>query len=333
MLFKSTTQLKEYATVSGNGDFNGYKASLRVVENKFIIPILGDEQYKELNEAVNSGEGEDQFSDQEKNLLEKCRMAIGPLFCYVHADKTDISFTESGIRRAETDGLKTAYQYQKNDFKTANLAEGEDALELLLQFLEEHKEEYESWTSSKSFEKYRSLFIKSGFEFNEFFPSATPYRNYWAMRTKMLDIEENTIRPFLGDAIFDELKEIDANVLSNFTDLEYKLLFKIKKAIANLTVAYAAPLLNVQIIGNDLTIHAATSFTTNDNDNKRAGIIDNALSIFIKSCESAGRDWLNNADKFLNDNKTHFQNWPGLAANDADDDCCNDGTGGAFGMC
>ncbi len=67
------------------------------------------------------------------------RSVIGPLTCYYYAPKADVKLSDSGMRRAETGTLKTAYIEQRSEFKEANLREGEAATEALLYFLEEKK--------------------------------------------------------------------------------------------------------------------------------------------------------------------------------------------------
>lgn len=333
MIFKTVIQLKKYCQLAGNPQMEALTASLRMTDNSYIIPILGITLYKELDSAVAGADAnETGLSDRLKDLLHQCRMISGPMFCYTHADKADVIFSDTGMKRSESGDSKTAYQEQRSKFKDANLLEGEAAMELLIQFLEEKKAVYPTWTSSDNFKRYRSLFIKSGAEFNENFTCSTPYRNFWAMRSKMMDIEENSIRKFLGDEIFDALKAKNVLTDPGFTEKEKTLLIKIKKAIAYLTVAAAAPVLNVRITGTDLSVRAAASFSTNDNDNVRAGMTDTALELLIRSCNSTGKEWLNNADRYLNKNKTDFLSWIGFKAETDDDDCIN-GTGGAFGMC
>jgi hypothetical protein len=303
-----------------------------MVEQSDIVPILGDDLYQALITAIEAETDADPLPEAFKDLLHQCRMAIGPLFCYYHADKSDVLFSDAGMQRVETQTNKTAYQEQRTKFKEANLAEGEKALELLIQFLEKNMDNYEEWTDSANFKRYRSLFIKTGTEFKELYPSHSPYRNYWAMRSKMQDVEENNIRPFLGDELFEELKEQLLQKEPDLTDEELKLIEKLKKAIANFTVAFSIPLLNVRIASNGITIPAATTFSTNDVENTRSGITDKMFSTIIRSCNDTGAAWLNNSKKYLSENKTAFATWIGFVKDSSDDNCYKNGTGGAFGL-
>ena len=315
MLFKTSIKIKEYAQLAGEINFASIVPTLRMVEKKHIGAILGSELYNALDTAYTNAADENNLSASNKKLLLQCRMVIGPMLCCYYIDKADVLLGDSGAQRSETATNKTAFQYQGTKFKEANLREGEDATELLLQFLEENKADYPQWTASYTFKQYRSLFIKTGNEFNELYPSQSPYRNYWAMRTKMLDVEENIIRPFLGDTMTDALKAKDQTNNPVFTDKEKQLLFKLKKAISNYTVAFAVPQMNVRINANGLSVLATSSFSTNDNENTRSGANDTAINALIKSCTNTGQEWIVNATKFLNDNKVDFPDWIGFTEN------------------
>lgn len=332
MLFKNLETLKKYSQYGGTGDFSALESSLRMVEYTQIIPVIGQELYDNIQLAVKNAPTVDDIVDEYKQVTIHCLMAIGPLFCYHHADKADILFDGSGMKRTETNTNKTAYQEQRNKFKEANLAEGEQALEMLIKYLEDNINDFPEWTDSKNFKIYRSLFIKTGSEFNEIFPSATPYRNYWAMRSKMNDVEENQIRPFLGDTIFDALKENDRAADLPFTDQQNELLSRIKKAIANFTVAFSVPILNVRMNSMGITIPAITNFSTNDGENTRSGIADKWVDTFTKSCITTAQSWLTNAAKYLSEHEAEFPEWIGFKKSNNVYCPSNTGDGGGFGL-
>jgi hypothetical protein len=215
------------------------------------------------------------------------------------------------MQRLETGSNKTAYQEQRTQFREQNLREGEVASELLLQFLEDNKTYYPLWVGTPAFKKYRSLFIKSGKEFQELFTSHSPCRNYLAMRPTMMQVEENSIRNLLGDVLFDDLKAKDNLTTPVFTVKEKLLLEKIKRAIAFLTVAFSIPLLNIRIDANGITVASGAGTTDNQITSRKASP-DNALDPMIRNCEASGIAWLKNAENYLNraDNLLAFTGWP-----------------------
>ena len=331
MLFKDTTKLLEYAQLTSAVNFIGLKPTLRIVETAHILPVLGNTLYSNLNNAYALITNETSLSTADQNLLDACRAVIGPYLAYYYAPKAEVKLSDSGLQRTETANAKTAFQYQGANFREALLREGEACTEYLLQFLDDNKEAYPDWTESSAFAAYRSLFIKTGGEFNQLFPSASPYRNYWAMRAKMLQVEEQNIRTAIGSALFDHLKAVDLSPSLAFTDQEKKLMEKLKGAIANFTVAFSIPLLSVRVDANGITVMNLGPRTSRDQEAARTNAGANEFNHLIQTCNDAGAAWLKDAIKFLNDNASDFPDWS-MATETTDDLCGNADLKGSFGM-
>jgi hypothetical protein len=306
MLFKDTIKLKEFAQITGAVNFASVKLTIQNVENTHLVPVLGDTLYKSLNDAYTAASSESTLTAQQLALLDKCRYVIGPYVCYYYAPKADVALSDGGARRAETAQEKTAFQYQVTNFREANLRDAENATETLISFLETNKADYSDWTTSDAFKQYRSLFIKTGNEFQSLYPSATPYRNYMAMRFKMFDIEEQLIRDAITGDLYDYLKEKDADATYTFTDSEQKFSLRLKKAIAYLTVAYAVPHINVRIDSNGVTVTGGRGSTTNDATAKQETAPDNQLSWLVKNATESGQQWLKSALQYLADHAGDF---------------------------
>ncbi len=332
MLFKDTKKLVDYAEITLSTNFHTVKPSIDRIEEAILIPILGTELYTELDNAYTAATNESSLTGNEKTLLDKCRKVIGSYLGYYFAPIGELKFSDSGMRRSETASEKTAYQYQVTNFREACLRNGEYATESLLEFLQTNSSNYSSWENSSAFTRYKLLFIKSGKEFNEYFTSHTPYRNYWAMRSKMTDVEELNMRAALGDDLFDALKEKDQAQPASFTDKEEKLLFKLKKAIANFTVSFAIPLLAVRMDANGITVATSGARTSRDEDAQRQNATDNNMANIIRSTSSTGEEWLKDAIKYLNQNAADFPLWPAPVVDTVDEEEINNNLNGTFSL-
>ena len=323
MLFKTTAELKAYAQLTGDVNFASIKPTLRFVETFHLIAIIGKELYRSLDDAYTTSEAT--LTEVHKALLEQCRLMVAPYLVYYYAPKADVQLSDSGMTKSK----EAAYQYQGTAFREANLREAEMCEELLLQFLEENKAGYPQWQASDSFKDYRALFIKSGNEFDKLFSSASPYRNYRALRTKMPDVEEQMVRMAIGDTLFDALKTKDAGD-QGFTAQEKELLFKLKKAIAYQVVALSVPVLQIRIDAGGISVMAKTVTGSNDDRNMRSTASDEALRDLIIACTAGAQTWLKNANDYLEKNATHFS-W--TKTTEAKPCRINDHLTGTFGMC
>lgn len=305
MLFKDNTKLSEYASFKGFIEFYAIKRTLRSIERNHIVKLIGSSLYNSLDTALAGVGNENDLSDANKKLLHECRNVIGPYLGYYYAPIAEISLSASGARRSETDSEKTAYQYQVTKFRQAELLEAEIASELLLQFLEENRSSYAQWVESAEFKKYRSLFIQTASDFNDQYNTASPYRNFWAMRWKMVDVEAQQIKPKLGDALYNALKAKLAASTVTLSNKEKELLVMLKKAIAYYTVAFALPHLTVRLDDNGLTVVETGGTNSNDNNN-RTGADANRLSVLINEAISSAQSWMDMAITYLKTNATDF---------------------------
>jgi hypothetical protein len=333
MLFKDTLKLKEYTEFT-EVNFASVKLTIRQVEEAELVSIVGNTLYNSLNNAYTAAANESDLTDEQQALLDRCRMVIAPYVSYYYAPKAEIQLSDSGPRRAETAQVKTAYGYQVVNFREQKLREAEKAAESLLLFLETNKATYTDWLTSPEFADYRSLFIKTGTEFNIYFRSASPYRNYWAWRYKMYDVEEQTIKTALGDDLYDHLKETDADADGTFTDAEKTLLTKLKKAIAYFTVAFAVPFSSIRFDANGITVASANSTVDNKDQQLRIPANADQISQVMRDAESAGKSWLQNAIDFIVKNPDSFTDY--IIEDTSADDCCTNNTNeclnGSFGL-
>lgn len=325
MLFKKTSEVIGYADLHSETNFAAYSKHIRNVEVWHVVPVIGRELYDSLNNAYALITDENLLSPANKLLLDQCRRVIGPYLCYYYAPKSDVKLGDGGMQRQETANSKSAFQEQRTDFREANLMEAQTNIEFLLEFLELNQSSYPEWVDSSAFANYKKLFIKSGREFNEYFSSQSPFRNFWAMRPKMVDVEDN-IREVIGDALFTFLKTKNLEGTA-FSAKENDLLFKLKKAIAYLTVAFSVPYLNVRIDGNGLSIMDSQR-AARDADAKRTNADAEAKNNLIKSATTNGQDWMGKSMKFINDNASDFPSW--LAPVAAEAESINNEVGGLF---
>jgi hypothetical protein len=342
MLIRSNETLLEFAELTATIQFASVKSTIRLVENQHLVPVLGKELYDSLDAAYTTSLTDPTASPLtalQTSLLEKCRCVIGPMLCYYYTPKAEVKLSNAGAQRLETTTNKTAFQNQVVNFREQNLREGEIATEQLLEFLETWKVDLPTWVNSEAFKEYRKLFIKSGKEFDTLFSSASPYRNYWAMRSKMLEVEQGTIRTMLGEDLFAALKTKDNATTPAFNNEEKELIFKLKKAIAYATVALSIPFLNVRIDANGITIQS-NARATNDELAKRGPAGVPILNTIIQKCEAAAGAWVNNVAQYLNDHLEAFTGlWPVITAYEqniidrrVEPDRFNEQQGGSYGL-
>lgn len=294
MLFKSTADLQQYTEVNSHVNFASLQSSIRRAEKELLVPVVGIPFLADIDTKYNANV----LSVAEANLLKVLQAALAPYAMSLYIPKAEVNVTDGGVRRMETDTAKTAFQYQVTALKKAYEAEAASAVEYLVEYLELNKADFPAWTASEAFLKYRGLFIKTGGQFNEYFPTATPWRNFLFLRPLIADIEQSLIAAQLGDAFFVALKAKEKTIAPDYTPEEQQLLQLIKKAVAHKTIAEAIARQVVRIDGNGISVIAGGG--SGDADSVRGSVSDNQLSHLRSNTLSWAESWLAEMNSYLN---------------------------------
>lgn len=306
MLFKKVEDVLQFAEMTTSVNFASIQGTIRNIEHWHLVPILDKALYASLHNAYQLITLETSLTNAQQELLFMCRNVIGSYLCYYYAPKAEVKLSDGGVRRLETEQAKSAFQYQVKNFRDQHLREAEQHCESLFAFLDENQSSYPQWVESKSFAAFRLLFIKSASEFNEIYTTSSPFRNFFAMRFKMVDVEIQLIKPAITAPLFAVLKGKDLSAPDTFTEAEIELLSYLKKTIAYYTVAFALPYLAVRFDENGITITSEQGRSTNDNQAKLGDAGDVKISNLIRKCTEDGRQWLQTATNFILDNLTEF---------------------------
>lgn len=322
MLFKNITEIKEH-TECGAVTFASLSKSIRLAEAAYIKPVLGAALYDALNTAYQAAPGTP-LADRFVSLLYNVQETLAPFAMYIYIPKAEVMVTDSGAMRTETATNKSAFQYQITNQRNTLLTEAMAMQEQLLQFLETNKSDYSEWTDSDEFKKYRSLFIKTAEQFNTIYSTASPYRNYYFMRSIMFDCEQQIIRKAIGDPLFTDLKTKDAAPDQNFSDEEKILIQKLNSAITHFTIAKAIPRLSMRLDDQGITVMSAGT-SSNDDNSKRNNAPDNQLSLLMRTENDDGDAWLSDALEYISTNASEsvFIPWYNQQQ-DSDDDPTTD---------
>lgn len=305
MLINNTTELGKYMDATGTITFDKIKGTIEFVESTVLLPIIGEKLFTEIQDAVKENTNDDDLL----SLIDKCRKVIGPFTAYYFIPKAEVALTDGGATRTESNNTKTAFAYQVTNARAQRLLEGESNIELLLKYLNDHSTNFSNWSDSDEYKEYQSLFIKTGTDFSSLYKTHQPFRNFSAIRFKMVDVEMLTIRPYITTSLFDSLKEKDQQKDSEWSAEEKLLLFYIKKSIAYYSIAAAIPHLSIRIDQNGLSVVSDNSVTINKDSEIRKDADPNKISMLINSCNASGSQYLQEAIKYITNNSEKFPDW------------------------
>jgi len=294
MLLRTTPEIIA-ATSAGSSslDMTTLRPCIALAEENNLLPYIGQPLYDRLNTAYNTP------TDAEADLIKKIQTVLAPAALYAFAPMAEANITESGIFRHETDNSKTAYQQQVANLRRQLQLEVDQNTESLLRYLEANKATFPEWQASPQFAQYRSLFIKTGAEFEKMYHTAAPWRNYLSLQPILQEAELLALQPILGSAFFAELKTLIAQPDFDITTTDAErdailtptLYFYICKYVAYSALIMASAALQLTIDDSGVTIYTSQGRSTNDADSKRGPATPDYINHWLLRMQEAASQW------------------------------------------
>jgi hypothetical protein len=235
MLFTDINQVKDYIPLNTEQDIAKVKPHLKRAEQKYIKTYLGNELYQTIHDYVNDTT-EGKTSDDALDAL--LPYVLNPLALFAYKDaipQLNVVATSTGFAIIQNANLVPASKQRTDELRDSQEEAAWDAIESLLEFLEENKADYDDWVDSTAYSLAQRNLINSAMEFTRFANINTSRLAFMRLRAVMDNVENITIADSISiellTAIKNELKDDD---LSN----ENKVIIEnLQRALANLSIA------------------------------------------------------------------------------------------------
>lgn len=301
MIVNTTAEIRQYLPVNISLSIENLKPFIEPVEQKYLVKVIGQEQYDSINDYVKSNV----YNEKNAALLKHCLPPVVFLSVLEGFDFLNVEFSDSGFHRNESDTKKGLYGYQERNIKSFLKNSGFNALENLLKFLEEHIDDYPKWADSDECTNAYDSLIRNATEFTKFWVqlkgSAIVFRQ---LKSAMQRAEDFHIRGLIGDKLIDSIKEL---IKDREIDLpeknKYKLLLPyIQKPLAYLTVYEGADELGAKLTDKGLYFEEVSNST----DNISEVITSERIEIIKMQARTSGKIYLTNLIDYLNKHNVYF---------------------------
>ena len=209
MLFTNITEIKAFLPIGVGNDFGRLKPHIENAEQKYIKPLLGTNMYDELQEFYLADYPAEPSEVQEmtKELLEKVQHALIHLAYFSGFDFLNVSVSDAGFQRLESERTKGLYKYQEDNLKKYFSDAGFNGLDDVLVFLEDNIESFGEFKTEENYTVLKQSFL----------PTVKVVENipfnlhgsrlvFLALKPAMAYIEDTDIRKTLGETIYAEIK-------------------------------------------------------------------------------------------------------------------------------
>ena len=226
-----------------NNEFNKIKSDIKVA-TYHLCKIVGDAVYaRALQAYINqeaSGTDEGQIADVAK-FVELVQRPIAIMATLQMYRKNDVSHEDSGrkvvVASDGTDKIPWEWQLDRDD--TIHMEEYYQAVEQLIDYL--NKTQLKEWMESEPKRLADTLLIRSGREFDKYFPIQSSERMYLLLVGFIREVQIRHIRPAYGADKWDAL-------LKERSTPESEVRFAACKATALLSMSLALLRMPLQLI-------------------------------------------------------------------------------------
>ena len=230
-LIKDINEVKDFLPVDISTQDKTIKPYKKPAE-EHVIRILGKEQFEELDDYHN-------FSDEEvvelDALLPYAQRPTVNFAYFLGLSMLNVSIGENGIAVISNSNLAPASKQRTDELKADLEKAAYDALESLLEFLEENIDDYPLWEASDAYVYQYEFLITSARRFDELLRIDRSRLTFLKWRPTMADVEFLEIYPTVSKEFCDELKtEIKAGSVSAANQV---VLPHLQKALAYLTAS------------------------------------------------------------------------------------------------
>lgn len=244
------TDLKKVLPITRSFSHSNLVADIRHIENREVRKtLLGPTLYDSLNTKYNNAP--ETLTDPEKALLEYVQPVVANLAVWLYLDKGNVIIDDNGISAVHGDDRKPAFEWQVVRLQKSLKTTGFNAIDDLIDFLEDNVGDYPTWASSVANDKARAFFINSARDFHYYVDIQESRWIYLSVLPIMRRVEKQHIMATLCKELFDEIKsQIENNNVSANNEM---LMDGLKGAAAHLTWSKALNELAVTI--DDAGIH------------------------------------------------------------------------------
>lgn len=223
-------ELRPYIAVSNSLSFVTFRPAFLNAFGLFIRPVVGDGVVNKLQEIYDGITDisliTEDTPEKDIRLLYYAQRASAFLAFWYDYDEMQVLIGDAGVKRQESEKVKTPYKYQELSLKEGFRQKGFDALDNLIAFLEENTEDYPEYKDSEYYTQTRESIVRNTKEVNRYYNINNSRLVFLRLKTNFRIIEDTVIAPRLGFDLYDDFKAAisDENPEEKYAVLREKLI-------------------------------------------------------------------------------------------------------------
>lgn len=302
-------KLKEILPVSKSFTENKISPFIKDAE-KILSSTISEAFFEELSTYVPPIP--DDQTDKKLKAIAFCNESTAYISMFLGFDILNAHFSDQGIHRIENEGSgkKALFQRQEVELKNTFKRTGFQKLDEALDYLENNKADFPTWTASEEYTLSRKNFINSAKEFSKLFNINNSRLVFLKLRPAQTLVEDLDILPLIGFEYFTELKnQIEADSVS-----AANLIFiqRLQKAVAHGTFFRGG----YELLGelNEYGMFQYEEAAVSTNQSTRLQMRDSVFDKIIERSKMNAKAYLAACEQFLRYNITDYPTYSASSA-------------------
>jgi hypothetical protein len=308
MLINTTDEVRELLPVSTAVEFSRLKPHLETTEQNFILPLLGQSLFAELETFAyrTTPSGPEGLTEIMTSLLKHIQRAEIHLTYWMGYDILNAYISDGGFRRIETDKVKGLYKYQEDNLKEYFKVTGFNGLDIALEFIESNIGSLASFKESGTWKNMKGSFIPDTKTFSSIYFIGNSRLVFLRLQPFFQIIEDLSIKIVLGQENYTFIK---TEMIKDEPDPKVVLILPyISKPIAFLSVAMLMEDSGADLTDKGLFFEGRMQTMMSDTVKQPAEI--ERVASLIKRARGLGESYLIQLKEYLRD---HAQEWGGYS--------------------
>lgn len=199
MIIKDTATLRNYLSINGSVEHKNIAAYLKKAERNFLKPIIGAAQL-----ASFEAETTDPIIKEAQELAQEAAANFG---YYLYLPIGAVQISDNGIHVVDNENTKTASDKQFKELQRSFKKSGHQALDELLEVMEQSADKFRHWFNSDCHTIYKELLVNKTTIFNTYYHIFNSRQTFVAMRPTIKVVEDQFISPVIGFDLLEALKK------------------------------------------------------------------------------------------------------------------------------
>jgi hypothetical protein len=224
-------------------------------------------------------------------LFDYCNRVTANFAMALYLPFGQVNISDSGFHVVHDSTQQIASQSRTDDLLESFLQAGYEAVDELLKFLEENKDDYEAWKTSSAFTMNRQFFVLGTEDFQQYYDIGGSRRVFVALWPIIRRVEEYYIKPILGATTYEDYKEaLRTTGYAALSDSMKFVVDLVRPAVVFLTMSEALADLPLQVRPDGVVSFETRTNTDNSREKKTADAT--LLAAKRQRAEQIGRDHL-----------------------------------------